>query len=77
VVKTVPIANFGFYVIYSRYQCTQTGEKTIKKQLQELEAQNAEMERFTYTVSHVSAQPLITIKGFAVFLLNDILERPL
>jgi light-regulated signal transduction histidine kinase (bacteriophytochrome) len=71
-VKTVPIANFGFYVIYSDISARKLAEKTIKKQLQELEAQNAEMERFTYTVSHDLRSPLITIKGFAGFLLNDI-----
>ncbi len=40
----------------------------------ELEAKNAELERFTYTVSHDLKSPLLTIKGFLGYLLRD-LER--
>ncbi len=38
----------------------------------ELEARNAELERFTYTVSHDLKSPLITIKGFLGFLQRDV-----
>jgi len=37
-----------------------------------LEAQNAELERFTYTVSHDLKSPLITIKGYVGMLRQDL-----
>ena len=38
----------------------------------ELEATNAELERFTYTVSHDLKSPLVTIRGFLGFLERDV-----
>ncbi len=42
--------------------------------LAELEARNAELERFTYTVSHDLKSPLITIKGYLGVLEEDLRE---
>ncbi len=39
--------------------------------VQELESKNAELERFTYTVSHDLKSPLITMRGFLGFLRKD------
>jgi len=49
-------------------------ETKIKKRTKELEAKNAEMERFAYTVSHDLRSPLFTIQGFIGFLKEDIAQ---
>jgi PAS domain S-box-containing protein len=51
---------------------TELGER--KTLIAELEAKNAELERFTYTVSHDLKSPLFTIRGFLGFLEQDALD---
>jgi signal transduction histidine kinase len=59
--------------------CSLLGNLVIRKRsaqereklIDELEVKNAELERFTYTVSHDLKSPLITIRGFMGFLERD------
>ena len=44
-----------------------------KDLIAELESKNAELERFTYTVSHDLKSPLFTIRGFLGYLEQDVL----
>ena len=47
-------------------------EQIRERLVTELESKNAEMERFTYTVSHDLRSPLITVNGLVGFLKSDL-----
>jgi len=50
----------------------QRAEAEREALIRELESKNAELERFTYTVSHDLKSPLITIRGFLGILAQDL-----
>jgi len=55
-------------ILHERKQIAAEQEKLIG----ELESQNAELERFTYTISHDLKTPLVSITGFLGYLRKDL-----
>jgi len=63
----IAIANAN---LFEQLQKELSGKKDL---IAELESKNAELERFTYTVSHDLKSPLFTIRGFLGYLEQDAL----
>lgn len=60
--------NFAFVRDITERKKAEVERETL---IAELEAKNAELERFTYTVSHDLKSPLVTIQGFLGYLERD------
>jgi PAS domain S-box-containing protein len=76
-ISIVPWGKHGFATIFSDITPRKLYEQERDSFIQQLEDKNAELERFTYTVSHDLKSPLITIKGFLGMLAEDIQEGDL
>jgi signal transduction histidine kinase len=64
----------GLAIQNARLNATLEEDLTHRQTLiEELEAKNAELERFTYTVSHDLKSPLVTITGFLGYVEKDAL----
>jgi PAS domain S-box-containing protein len=77
--SAVPVFDAGGrYLGYQGIDRDITGRKQAEREREELitklETQNAELERFAYTVSHDLKSPLVTIKGFLGLLEQDLAD---
>ncbi len=71
----IALANFRTNLEKARLMDLQKINQDLKSMSAQLEQQVAEMERFTYTVSHDLKSPLVTIKGFLGMLKKDLAEN--
>ncbi|MGB8980959.1 MAG: PAS domain S-box protein [Anaerolineales bacterium] len=76
-VIATPFATFHGSAIQVLFQdITQRKQSQAEREtlIRDLEAKNAELERFTYTVSHDLKAPLITIRGFLGYIEQDVIS---
>jgi len=75
-VKSYDERNGGLISIGIKQDITERkhAEELQDKLITELEHRNAELERFTYTLSHELKSPLVTIRGFIGYLREDALK---
>lgn len=71
----IALANFQSNLEKARIKDLQEVNQHLQTVSQQLEQQVAELERFTYTVSHDLKSPLVTIKGFLGMLKKDMQEN--
>jgi|GEM_PF-5394532 len=64
-----------FATIFTDITEKKKAELERQKIIKQLEDKNAELEKFTYTVSHDLKSPIVTIKGFIGMLKNSIEEK--
>ncbi|MBT8486287.1 MAG: PAS domain S-box protein [Phycisphaerae bacterium] len=62
----------GFVAVLRDISDLTAAQELLETTARELEARNAEMEQFVYTVSHDLKSPLVTIRGFAGHLAKDV-----
>ena len=76
--SVVDTLTYSFLSTMSELHASREKQQQLLDEIQikneELERQNAELERFTYSVSHDLKAPLVTIKGFIGLLQKDIDE---
>jgi len=65
------VASVTTMVLSTTFTERKQAEIEREKLINELSAKNAELERFTYTVSHDLKSPIVTIRGFLGYLIED------
>lgn len=74
-VRFVQLGQEALYLVVVR-DITERKKANVEREkfIAELESRNAELERFTYTVSHDLKSPLVTIRGFLGYVEKDALQ---